>query len=196
MENSKNSKKQEYKMPIAPRKASKESSPQKRMIIDTHDMKQMQTEDEETSQHRGIQHYNNVDELYKEFGENSDYEMVDLQEIQNMIGGELNNQLFLPSEEEITELEKTFSENSRDLMTVYKLIYCYKAINEKYKLKNMREHAITHFPLSEEMWMDWIKEEIALIKCEEIEKKYAMIDKMFKKALKDFPCIIIIKIRL
>jgi hypothetical protein len=45
------------------------------------------------------------------------------------------------------------------------------------------------FPLSEEIWKDWIKDELSEIKQEDYQKKYEFIDIMFKRALKDFYCI-------
>jgi hypothetical protein len=86
----------------------------------------------------------------------------------------------------IRNLEKKFESDKENYDTLFKLIYLYKLNNEKTKLKTMREYTQNLFPLSDDMWIVWIKDELENAK--DFDSKYALIKSHFEKALSDFMC--------
>lgn len=199
--------KKEYKIPFSkPRSIQKEKQYEeppantKNIIKDINDMKTLSLEELNqlpysrnelkpwNSSNKNIENFDSLDQLYETYGNDLEYEVVDLQDLKNFMGEEFDDNMIIPSEDQIESLEKEVQADPQNFNTLMKLIYAYKDTNKKDKLKQTREHTASLFPLSEEMWKDWIKDEMAEIKPDDITKKYEFIDIMFKRAIRDFYC--------
>jgi hypothetical protein len=198
-------KKEFYKAPFSkPRRSSNDNFERpeapissRKLIKDVYDLKEMNMEEmnhnnieNTTHTSKGVEKYESLDHLYQTYDdENMEYEVVDLQDLQNFLGNEFKEELLnMPVEEQIALLEKEFEEDPQNYNTLYKLIYMYRTNKQKDKLKQMREHTLNLFPLGEDMWKEWIEDELNELNVEDFEKKYEFIQTMFQRALKDFYC--------
>jgi len=198
----------DYKMPLAkPRKTQvdhfqKPESPndKKKIIKDVNDLKSMDLE--ELSQlpytrkelknfnlGNNIENYDSLDQIYETYGTDLDYEVVDMEELKNYIGADFDENMIIPSEDQIATLEKEMQADPQNFNTLLKLIYVYKETNKKEKLQSIREHTASLFPLSEDLWKEWINDELSQIHQDDLTKKYEFIDLMFRRAISDFHCI-------
>ena len=197
----------EFQMPISinrnnvkDRKIEQQPQPQGKIIKDKNDSKTMNLDElsklpysrselkASKNDPNNVEHFDSIEHLYETYGNEIEYEMVDLQDLKKFMGAEFDENLIVPSEEQIEKLEKEMQEDPQNFNTLLKLIYVYRETKHKEKLKQIREHTAALFPLSEEIWKDWIKDELAEIKQDDFQKKYEFIDLMFKRALKDFYC--------
>jgi hypothetical protein len=123
-----------------------------------------------------------TDEELQAFQEYSNHEM----EVEFEEEDSFSKDLEYPLKEQIKKLEDKYELDKENYDTLFKLIYLYKLNNEKIKLKNMREYTQNLFPLSDDMWLDWIKDELENAK--DFDSRYSLIKSHFDKALNDFMC--------
>ncbi len=126
-----------------------------------------------------MEYYDSLEDLYKKYGEEGmDLELLDFE---NMPG-----RMSEPIEAQISLLEGKFEEDKENYDTLFKLIYLYRMTKETSKLKKMREYTQQLFPLSDDMWKEWIKDELEEKK--DFVERYDLIKSHFEKALDDFHC--------
>ncbi len=145
-----------------------------------------------------VEYYENMEDLMKaNTDENMEYDLVGLDELQDYLAGSLEgldfnyDQMEIEDpEKEIETLEKEYKEDQLNYETLYKLIYLYRDTKKFDKLKELRDHTQKYFPISDDMWKDWIKDELIEINKNhpnEFEYKVKLID-LFERALRDFFC--------
>ncbi|KAH9515146.1 Squamous cell carcinoma antigen recognized by T-cells 3, partial [Bulinus truncatus] len=61
-----------------------------------------------------------------------------------------------------------------------------KQLSDLYRLRDARMEMSRHFPLTEELWLDWLHDEIALVSDESDKKR---IEELFEKALGDYQSV-------
>lgn len=133
-----------------------------------------------------VDYYGSLEQLDQEQDDEYEYQIVDIKDLKNFIQTEDMGPNLSP-EEEIAALEKEFEISPDDYNVLFKLIYLYRMNKEKEKLKNMRNHTISMYPISDDMWKEWIDDEISEINSNDFEAKYNII-KIFKRAFEDFYC--------
>lgn len=197
-----------YKMPLAkPRKTSNDdfSKPEppavhRKVIKDIKDMQDFSLEElsslpysNSRYSNKSLEKFDNVGQLYQKYqnDENFDYEVMGVQDLKQLMGEDFNENLLMESgspEEDISILEAEFEKEPDNYEVLYKLIYMYKETNQKEKLRQMREHTFSLYPLGDDMWKDWIKDELADISPEDFDNKYSIIESHFNRSLRDFCC--------
>ncbi|XP_062873826.1 squamous cell carcinoma antigen recognized by T-cells 3 [Trichomycterus rosablanca] len=90
------------------------------------------------------------------------------------------------TEAEIQRLEEQLSINVFDYNCHVDLIKLLKQEGKLHRLRKARQKMSELFPLTEEIWLDWLKDEIGLTEGEEAERE--KIDELFEKAARDYIC--------
>jgi hypothetical protein len=199
-----------YKIPLAlakPRKSSSEifekpnqPTVHRKIIKDVKDLQELDLEqlysqpfsNAKYAGDKSIEHFESIDELLDNY-DDEEYEILGMNELQDYLGKKdkdprLEELERGPPDEQIAYLEKQFEEDKENYEILYKLIYLYRLHGHTEKLKQMREYTFNLFPLGEEMWKEWIADELKEISQEEFDKKYLLIQTHFERALKDFYC--------
>ncbi|KAK5871462.1 hypothetical protein PBY51_004344 [Eleginops maclovinus] len=130
-----------------------------------HDME----EEEEGMEERAME----SDEEDRMGGENSDEEEDDSSEDEK------------ENEAEIQRLEEQLSINAFDYNCHVDLIKLLKQEGELLRLRKARQKMSELFPLTEEIWLDWLKDEIRLTEEEPNREK---VYELFEQAVKDYIC--------
>uniref|UniRef100_A0A671X856 Spliceosome associated factor 3, U4/U6 recycling protein n=1 Tax=Sparus aurata TaxID=8175 RepID=A0A671X856_SPAAU len=89
------------------------------------------------------------------------------------------------NEAEIQRLEEQLSINAFDYNCHVDLIKLLKQEGELVRLRKARQKMSELFPLTEEIWLDWLKDEIRLTEEEPNREK---VYELFEKAIKDYIC--------
>ncbi|XP_054466241.1 squamous cell carcinoma antigen recognized by T-cells 3 [Anoplopoma fimbria] len=89
------------------------------------------------------------------------------------------------NEAEIQRLEEQLSINAFDYNCHVDLIKLLKHEGELCRLRKARQKMSELFPLTEEIWLDWLKDEIRLTEEEQNREK---VYELFEKAVKDYIC--------
>ncbi|XP_041642830.1 squamous cell carcinoma antigen recognized by T-cells 3 [Cheilinus undulatus] len=89
------------------------------------------------------------------------------------------------NEAEIQRLEEQLSINAFDYNCHVDLIKLLKQEGELFRLRKARQKMSELFPLTEEIWLDWLKDEIRLTEEEPNREK---VYELFEKAVKDYIC--------
>ncbi|XP_070690238.1 squamous cell carcinoma antigen recognized by T-cells 3 isoform X2 [Pempheris klunzingeri] len=89
------------------------------------------------------------------------------------------------NEAEIQRLEEQLSINAFDYNCHVDLIKLLKQEGELFRLRKARQKMSELFPLTEEIWLDWLKDEIRLTEEEPNREK---VYELFEKATKDYIC--------
>ncbi|XP_076006887.1 spliceosome associated factor 3, U4/U6 recycling protein [Genypterus blacodes] len=89
------------------------------------------------------------------------------------------------NEAEIQRLEEQLSINAFDYNCHVDLIKLLKQEGELLRLRKARQKMSELFPLTEEIWLDWLKDEIRLTEEEPNREK---VYELFEKAVKDYIC--------
>lgn len=145
-----------------------------------------------------IEYYKNFEDLMEaNEDEEMEYELMDLSELQKYIQGtgeealDLNfKPISIDPQKEIENLENSHKEDPLNYENLYKLIYLYRDTKNYEKLKYFRTYTQMYFPLSDDMWKEWIKDELIDINKnnpDNFELRLQIID-LFEKALRDFYC--------
>lgn len=119
-----------------------------------------------------------------------EYEVIGYQDLNFLTQGEESTIENLPLDQQIVQLESQLQANPQDYDIMYKLIYLYRSSSDKEKLKSMREYTVSLYPISDDMWKEWINDELTEIKISHgnsFNKRLEVIS-LFQKALKDFLC--------
>ncbi|KAM9446569.1 squamous cell carcinoma antigen recognized by T-cells 3 [Clarias gariepinus] len=90
------------------------------------------------------------------------------------------------NEAEIQRLEEQLSINAFDYNCHVDLIKLLRQEGKLYRLRKARQKMSELFPLTEEIWLDWLKDEIGLMEGDEAERE--KIYELFEKAAKDYIC--------
>ncbi|TSW89613.1 Squamous cell carcinoma antigen recognized by T-cells 3 [Bagarius yarrelli] len=90
------------------------------------------------------------------------------------------------NEAEIQRLEEQLSINAFDYNCHVDLIKLLRQEGKLYRLRKARQKMSELFPLTEEIWLDWLKDEIGLTESDEAER--GKIYELFQKAVKDYIC--------
>uniref|UniRef100_A0A8B9HC63 Spliceosome associated factor 3, U4/U6 recycling protein n=1 Tax=Astyanax mexicanus TaxID=7994 RepID=A0A8B9HC63_ASTMX len=90
------------------------------------------------------------------------------------------------NEAEIQRLEEQLSINAFDYNCHVDLIKLLRQEGKLHRLRKARQKMSELFPLTEEIWLDWLKDEIRLTEGEESERE--KIYELFEKAVKDYIC--------
>ncbi|XP_076843350.1 spliceosome associated factor 3, U4/U6 recycling protein [Brachyhypopomus gauderio] len=90
------------------------------------------------------------------------------------------------NEAEIQRLEEQLSINAFDYNCHVDLIKLLRQEGKLHRLRKARQKMSELFPLTEEIWLDWLKDEIGLTEGEEVERE--KIYELFEKAVKDYIC--------
>ncbi|XP_026865065.2 squamous cell carcinoma antigen recognized by T-cells 3 [Electrophorus electricus] len=90
------------------------------------------------------------------------------------------------NEAEIQRLEEQLSINAFDYNCHVDLIKLLRQEGKLHRLRKARQKMSELFPLTEEIWLDWLKDEIGLTEGEEAERE--KIYDLFEKAVKDYIC--------
>ncbi|KAB5528341.1 hypothetical protein PHYPO_G00139150 [Pangasianodon hypophthalmus] len=90
------------------------------------------------------------------------------------------------NEAEIQRLEEQLSINAFDYNCHVDLIKLLRQEGKLYRLRKARQKMSELFPLTEEIWLDWLKDEIGLMEGDEAERE--KIYELFEKAVKDYIC--------
>lgn len=196
------SKNSEYKMPFPKNKTKKENgnnnnANNSKALNDNNKNNSVDTNPENDLGEQ-VEYYENIDELMKaNSDENMEYDLVGLDELQEYLAGgvegldfELKDIEIEDPEKEIEKLEKNFNEDPLNYETLYKLIYLYRETKNAEKLKYFRNYTQMYFPISDDMWKEWIKDELIEINKnnpDNFELKVQLID-LFERALRDFYC--------
>jgi hypothetical protein len=121
--------------------------------------------------------------------------VVDIEDLKKYFGEDFNEKMLLDIQGEnepldLEDLENQFKEDPFNYDTLYKLISVYREKGMKDQLREIREYTIRYFPFSDEMWKEWIKDELAEIRNSannSFDERYKLIEK-FKQAFSDFYC--------
>ncbi|XP_054629895.1 squamous cell carcinoma antigen recognized by T-cells 3 isoform X2 [Dunckerocampus dactyliophorus] len=89
------------------------------------------------------------------------------------------------NEAEIQRLEEQLSINAFDYNCHVDLIKLLKQEGELVRLRKARQKMSELFPLTEEIWLDWLKDEIRL---NEEEPNREKVNELFERAVKDYIC--------
>ncbi|XP_057687252.1 squamous cell carcinoma antigen recognized by T-cells 3 [Corythoichthys intestinalis] len=89
------------------------------------------------------------------------------------------------NEAEIQRLEEQLSINAFDYNCHVDLIKLLKHEGELLRLRKARQKMSELFPLTEEIWLDWLKDEIRMTEEESNREK---VNELFEKAIKDYIC--------
>ncbi|XP_077377625.1 spliceosome associated factor 3, U4/U6 recycling protein [Festucalex cinctus] len=89
------------------------------------------------------------------------------------------------NEAEIQRLEEQLSINAFDYNCHVDLIKLLKHDGELPRLRKARQKMSELFPLTEEIWLDWLKDEIGLTEDEPNREK---VNELFERAIKDYIC--------
>uniref|UniRef100_A0A667ZUP7 Spliceosome associated factor 3, U4/U6 recycling protein n=1 Tax=Myripristis murdjan TaxID=586833 RepID=A0A667ZUP7_9TELE len=89
------------------------------------------------------------------------------------------------NEAEIQRLEEQLSINAFDYNCHVDLIKLLRQEGELFRLRRARQKMSELFPLTEEIWLDWLKDEIRLT---EEEPNRERVYELFEKAVKDYIC--------
>ncbi|XP_019717391.1 squamous cell carcinoma antigen recognized by T-cells 3-like [Hippocampus comes] len=89
------------------------------------------------------------------------------------------------NEAEIQRLEEQLSINAFDYNCHVDLIKLLKHEGELIRLRKARQKMSELFPLTEEIWLDWLKDEIRMTEEEPNREK---VNELFEKAIKDYIC--------
>uniref|UniRef100_A0A3P9H6B1 Spliceosome associated factor 3, U4/U6 recycling protein n=1 Tax=Oryzias latipes TaxID=8090 RepID=A0A3P9H6B1_ORYLA len=89
------------------------------------------------------------------------------------------------NEAEIQRLEEQLSINAFDYNCHVDLIKLLKQEGELIRLRKARQKMSELFPLTEEIWLDWLKDEIRLTEEESNREK---VYELFERAIKDYIC--------
>ncbi|XP_061907280.1 squamous cell carcinoma antigen recognized by T-cells 3 [Entelurus aequoreus] len=89
------------------------------------------------------------------------------------------------NEAEIQRLEEQLSINAFDYNCHVDLIKLLKQAGELVRLRKARQKMSELFPLTEEIWLDWLKDEIRLTEEEPNREK---VNELFERAIKDYIC--------
>ncbi|XP_063345027.1 squamous cell carcinoma antigen recognized by T-cells 3 [Pelmatolapia mariae] len=89
------------------------------------------------------------------------------------------------NEAEIQRLEEQLSINAFDYNCHVDLIKLLKQEGELFRLRKARQKMSELFPLTEEIWLDWLKDEIRLTEEEPNREK---VYELFERAAKDYIC--------
>ncbi|XP_066512483.1 squamous cell carcinoma antigen recognized by T-cells 3-like [Hoplias malabaricus] len=90
------------------------------------------------------------------------------------------------NEAEIQRLEEQLSINAFDYNCHVDLIKLLRQEGKLHRLRKARQKMSELFPLTEEIWLDWLKDEIGLTEGEEAERE--KIYELFERAAKDYIC--------
>jgi hypothetical protein len=154
-----------------------------------------------------VEKYNSMHEFQEAHNDDEyEYEMVDLNELKNHILSESKlNTIKMSPEEEVDFLEKELAKNQSDYNVLYKLIVICRENKFTEKMKHYRNITQLLYPLSDDMWKEWINDEYSEIllkynnnenisqedRVKLFEEKYSILIPLFKRALDDFYCKII-----
>ncbi|KAM4745784.1 squamous cell carcinoma antigen recognized by T-cells 3 [Anableps anableps] len=89
------------------------------------------------------------------------------------------------NEAEIQRLEEQLSINAFDYNCHVDLIKLLKQEGELFRLRKARQKMSELFPLTEEIWLDWLKDEIRLTEEDSNREK---VYELFERAVKDYIC--------
>ncbi|XP_042436650.1 squamous cell carcinoma antigen recognized by T-cells 3-like isoform X1 [Zingiber officinale] len=84
---------------------------------------------------------------------------------------------------QIQTLEKSLAENPFEYGTYVQYIQCLRKYGHLEKLRQARESMNQRFPLSPEMWQEWIKDEISL--CSSVEA-FTEVEKLYERAVQEY----------
>jgi len=193
------SKNSEYKMPFPKNKTKKDNGNNNNNNPKASDNKmKISNNDNEKDLGDKVEYYESLGDLINENNdENMEYDLIGLDELQEYLAGgvegfdlDFKEKETEDPEKEIEKLEKNFNEDPLDYETLYKLIYLYRETKNVEKLKYFRNYTQMYFPISDDMWKEWIKDELIDInknKPDNFELKIQLID-LFERALRDFYC--------
>lgn len=141
---------------------------------------------------KSIEHFESIDDLLDKY-DDEEYEIVGMNEIQQYLGKTDKDPRLEQIErgspdEQISYLEKQFEVEKENYEILYKLIYLYRTHGHKEKLKQMREYTFNLFPFGDDMWKEWINDELKEFSQDDFDKKYLLIQTHFERAIKDFYC--------
>uniref|UniRef100_A0A8C1MDT6 Spliceosome associated factor 3, U4/U6 recycling protein n=1 Tax=Cyprinus carpio TaxID=7962 RepID=A0A8C1MDT6_CYPCA len=91
----------------------------------------------------------------------------------------------LENEAEIQRLEEQLSINAFDYNCHVDLIKLLRQEGKLHRLRKARQKMSELFPLTEEIWLDWLKDEIRLTEDESDREK---VYELFERAVKDYVC--------
>ena len=155
-----------------------------------------------------IEYFENMEELMDANNEDDmEYQLLDFNDLKNYINSDeealeydydLNGVHTESIETQNENLENLFKEDPQNYETLYKLIYLYKESKNKEKLKFYRNYTQAYFPISDDMWKEWINDELIEININDKNdqntknpniflQKLIIID-LYEKALRDFYC--------
>ncbi|CAL9775909.1 unnamed protein product [Musa acuminata subsp. burmannicoides] len=83
----------------------------------------------------------------------------------------------------IKTLEKSLAENPFDYDTNVQYIQCLRKFGRLKQLRQARESMNERFPLSSEMWQEWIKDEVSLCTSSEA---FTEVEKLYERAVQDY----------
>lgn len=86
-------------------------------------------------------------------------------------------------ERRVVELRKELSKSPNAYNTHVELISCLKKLGELDQLQHARESMHAIYPLTEELWLDWLRDEIKLSLSDEDKKK---VESLFLRATGDY----------
>lgn len=141
---------------------------------------------------KSIEHFESIDDLLDKY-DDEEYEIVGMNQIQQYLGKTEKDPMLDEIErgtpdEQISYLEKQFELEKENYEILYKLIYLYRTHGHKEKLKQMREYTLNLFPFGDDMWKEWINDELKEFSQDDFDKKYLLIQTHFERAIKDFYC--------
>ncbi|XP_059162213.1 squamous cell carcinoma antigen recognized by T-cells 3-like [Physella acuta] len=89
-------------------------------------------------------------------------------------------------ENEIAAYSKQISQNPYVYDNHIKKIKLLRELGDLHRLREAREEMSRHFPLTEELWLDWLRDEIPLVSDETERQK---IEQLFQKAFEDYQSV-------
>ncbi|XP_064613155.1 squamous cell carcinoma antigen recognized by T-cells 3-like [Liolophura sinensis] len=89
------------------------------------------------------------------------------------------------TDKRLTELESQVKENPFMYAGHVELISALREAGELERLRAARETMSTIFPLSEDLWLAWLKDEISMASGESAEQR-AVVERLFERAVQDY----------
>jgi len=86
----------------------------------------------------------------------------------------------------INALSKEISQNPYIYDNHVERIKLLKEIGDLHRLRDARESMSTHFPLSEDIWLDWLRDEVSLVSTPAERDK---VESLFNKAFQDYQSV-------
>ena len=90
-------------------------------------------------------------------------------------------------EKKIVKFENHLQKNLTDYQCLTTLMVLYKENNLIFKLNLIREYTSKLYPLSEDMWLEWISDDFQKISMEEFDKIFHF-QEFYLRSISDFLC--------